>query len=422
MKILIIDDSSDFRSLLRLLLKSTIFDPEIEEYNPLERGPPPDDFEWSRYDVLLLDYQLGLDEDGLDWLRTYKSKNGFPPTIVLTAEGDDYVATQALKLGAVAYSNKQDLSQRRLEFLIETALEDSVEQQQTEKTERNIAAGIIKSIQEESEVNPAKHPVDGYRLVRLIGKGASSQVYLADNGPDTGSLVLKLLDLTMVKNSSWIVRFKREATSIAELNSPFVVKIHDHGITQRYAFIAMEFFPRGDLKHRMELNITPNMAFNYMSHIAYALQAIHKIGVVHRDLKPANIMFRGNDSLALADFGISKNVEGDLDLTMAGQVLGTPYYMSPEQGKGGSIDTRTDIYSVGIMLYELLTGEKPYNGRTAMAVISEHVQADIPKLPASLSQYQEIIERCLAKKPDCRYQTAEELVAVLEQAEKETEL
>lgn len=421
MKILIIDDSSDFRSLLRLLLKNTTVDPDVDEYNPLERGRPPDDFAWSRYDVLLLDYQLGLDEDGLDWLRTYKSKNGFPPTIVLTAEGDDYVATQALKLGAVAYSNKQDLSQRRLQSLIEAALEDSVEQQQNEKTERNIAAGIIQSIQEEDAVDPVKRPVDGYRLVRLIGKGASSQVYLADNGPDSGSLVLKLLDLTMVKNPSWVVRFKREATSIAELNSPFVVKIHDHGITQRYAFIAMEFFPRGDLKHRMELNITAHMAFNYMSHVAYALQAIHEIGIVHRDLKPANIMFRGNDSLALADFGISKNVEDDLDLTIAGQILGTPYYMSPEQGKGGPVDTRTDIYSMGVMLYELLTGEKPYKGRTTMAVISEHFLADIPALPASLSQYQEIIDRCLAKEPGSRYQTAEELLTVLEQAERETE-
>ena len=184
-----------------------------------------------------------------------------------------------------------------------------------------------------------------------------------------------------------------------------------------YAFIAMEFFSRGDLKQRMELKITAQIAFNYMTHIAYGLNAIHKAGIIHRDLKPANIMFRGDDSLALADFGISKKLDSDDGLTTVGQVLGTPHYMSPEQGEGKAVDTRSDLYSAGVLLYELLTGEKPFAAKTPVALIYQHIFADIPRLPQAISQYQPIIDRALAKQADDRYQTAMEFIQVLESAE-----
>jgi serine/threonine protein kinase len=231
--------------------------------------------------------------------------------------------------------------------------------------------------------------------------------------------VLKILDLTRVDDQKLIRRFVQEAELIEGLNSPFVVKIHEHGVTNNYGFIAMEFFSRGDLKQRMEFKPSPAIAFNYMIHISYGLQAIHNIGVVHRDLKPANIMFRGDDSLALADFGISKKIEESNTLTTIGQVLGTPHYMSPEQGEGGLIDYRSDIYSAGILLFELLTGDKPYTAMTPAALIYQHVHAEIPQLPAALKQYQPIIEKTLAKHPDDRYQSASELIADLEQAERD---
>lgn len=417
--ILIIDDSSDFRNLIRVLLKNTLLDIELAEYDPSQHGRPPDNFDWSKYDVLLLDYQLGLDENGLDWLKFYKDKKKFPATIMLTAEGDEYVATQALKLGAVDYSNKRDLSSRRLKSLIEEAMGYSIEEQKIEKEVRNKASDIIQDIRNKKVAILKKDTDIGYRLIRLIGKGPFSQVYLAERNSDGISLVIKLLDLSKTKDTAWTERFKQEAQLIRELNSPFIVKIHDYGTTHRYAYIAMEFFPRGDLKHRMEQNINPCLAINYMTHIAYSLKEIHAIGIVHRDLKPANIMFRGDDSLALADFGISKKIESDNNLTIAGQVLGTPNYMSPEQARGKTADVRSDIYSAGIMLYELLTGEKPYKGNTALAIMFEHVQGEIPKLPIGLESYQEIIDTCLAKEPSSRYQSAQDLITVLEQTEQQ---
>ena len=179
----------------------------------------------------------------------------------------------------------------------------------------------------------------------------------------------------------------------------------------------MEFFSRGDLKQRMELKLNPEIAFIYMTHICYGLDAIHGTGVIHRDLKPANVMFRGDDSLALADFGISKKLEGGRDITSIGQILGTPNYMSPEQGEGRTLDVRSDLYSAGVMLYELLTGAKPFVATSATAMIYQHISAEIPKLPTQVRRYQPIIDKAMAKDPDHRYQSAREFIQVLEAAE-----
>ena len=419
MRILIIDDSEDFRALLRVYLKKELKDAEVEEYQFDLLGRPPENYDWSRYDVLLLDYKLGEHEDGLEWLKAFRKKPGFPPTIVLTAEGDEYVAVRAVKLGAAEYINKKDVSPKRLCQLVHDALEfsDEVVEQQAELL--NDATQIIKNIHQQKHSLPAKDFNVGYKFVRLIGQGGMSNVYLAERTGDNLSVVLKIIDLSKIDDQKLVLRFIQEAELIAELNSPFVVKIYEHGITNNYGFIAMEFFSRGDLKQRMELKLPVAIALNYMIHISYGLQAIHNIGVVHRDLKPANIMFRGDDSLALADFGISKKIEGKSTMTTIGQVLGTPHYMSPEQGEGYPVDCRSDIYSAGILLYELLTGEKPYTAMTPAALIYQHVHADLPNLPDELLKYQYIIEKTMAKHPDDRYQTASEMIRDLEQAEQD---
>ena len=245
-----------------------------------------------------------------------------------------------------------------------------------------------------------------------------SKVYLAERVSDGLSVVLKVLDLTKFKEKSLIIRFIQEARLIADIHSPFVVHIYEHGLTETYGFIAMEFFSRGDLKQRMELRIPEDVAINYMTHIVYGLDAIHRAGIVHRDLKPANIMFRGDDSLALADFGISKKLNQNLDLTTVGQVLGTPVYMSPEQGGGKDIDHRADLYSAGVLLYELLTGTKPFQANTPVALIYKHIYEDIPRLPPELSRYQTIIDKAMAKAPQNRFQTAQEFISVLESVER----
>ncbi len=413
MKILIIDDSSDFRALLRLYLNKELKDVEIIEYDFDNLGKPADNFDWSPYDVLFLDYKLGPHEDGLKWLKEFKSKPGFPPTIVLTAEGDEYIAVKSIKLGAADYINKVDIKPKRIAEMVKEATEFSKRSDQSLNEDINDATRIIKKVHEK-DVVPDNSLDIGYKFVRIIGEGAMSKVYLAERVKDKMTVVLKVLDLTRVHEPKLVKRFIQEANLIAGINSPFVVKIYDHGLTDDYGYIAMEFFSRGDLKQRAELGLHHEIALIYATHIAYGLEQIHSINVVHRDLKPANLMFRGDDSLALADFGISKKIDEVNDITTLGQILGTPHYMSPEQGQGDVVDARTDLYSLGVLFYEMLTGDKPYSATSPAALIYQHIHAPIPRLPSALKQYQDVIDLLLAKKPEERLQTARDVINVLE--------
>ena len=413
MKILIIDDSSDFRALLRLYLNKELKNVEIIEYDFDNLGKPPENYDWSMYDLLFLDYKLGPSEDGLKWLKEFKSKPGFPPTIVLTAEGNEYIAVRSIKLGAADYINKVDIKPKIIAEMVNEATRCLKLSESDQKNDIHDSTQKFKKVNIKDKVPDTSLDI-GYKFVRLIGQGSMSKVYLAERKKDKMTVVIKVLDLTRVSEPKLIQRFDQEANLVAGLNSPFVVSIYDHGIMEEYGYIAMEFFSRGDLKQRAESGLNHEIAIIYATHIAYGLKQIHSIDVVHRDLKPANIMFRGDDSLALADFGISKKMDQVSDLTTVGQILGTPHYMSPEQGEGDKVDTRSDLYSTGIILYELLTGDKPYTAVTTTALIYQHVYGPIPRLPRALKQYQGIIDALLAKKPDDRMQTAQELIGELE--------
>jgi serine/threonine protein kinase len=163
----------------------------------------------------------------------------------------------------------------------------------------------------------------------------------------------------------------------------------------------------------MKAPILPMTALKFVQQIASALQAIHSVGVLHRDLKPANVMLRTDGSVCLIDFGLAKANEMDVSLTGTREIFGTPYYMSPEQGHAEVIDARSDLYSLGVMFYEMLTGQKPYTGATAMEVIYKHKRAELPPVDAPLVPYQDMLTRLLAKSPADRYQSARELLDVI---------
>jgi len=181
-----------------------------------------------------------------------------------------------------------------------------------------------------------------------------------------------------------------------------VVRIFDLGVADDHAYIAMEYCSRGSLKRRIGEGIAPEQAFAWMRVIAAALGSLHAVGIYHRDLKPTNIMFREDESLVLIDFGLARQAQFEAGLTGVGAIFGTPYYMSPEQGHGDIVDQRSDIYSLGIVFYEMLTGRKPYDGPTAMSVIVQHREAPIPRLDPTLAQFQPLLDRMLAKKPEAR--------------------
>jgi hypothetical protein len=253
--------------------------------------------------------------------------------------------------------------------------------------------------------------IRGHRCIRQVGSGGMCKIYLAESERAATLVVLKVFS-QVPDVSERIVgfdRFLQEYEIVAGLNHPNIVRIYDLGIADDHAYIAMEHFPDGDLRQRMKAPVPPETALSYLTQMASALEAIHAVGVLHRDLKPANVMLRSDGSLCLIDFGLAKANELDAELTGTREIFGTPYYMSPEQGHAELIDARSDLYSLGVVFYEMLTGRKPYTGASAMEVIYKHKRAELPPIDAKYSRHEPILRRLLAKAPQDRFQSAREL-------------
>ena len=150
-----------------------------------------------------------------------------------------------------------------------------------------------------------------------------------------------------------------------------------------------------------------------LQQVAMALKAIHEFGIVHRDLKPENIMFRADDSLAIVDFGIAKMISDVNSLTQTGHILGTPYYLSPEQAQGDMLDGRSDLYSAGVMMYEMLTQRRPFTASTPIALVNKHISEPVPRLPPELAPFQELIDKLMAKSARSRFANAQQLLDYL---------
>jgi hypothetical protein len=257
--------------------------------------------------------------------------------------------------------------------------------------------------------------IRGHRCIRQVGSGGMCKIYLAESERAGTLVVLKVFNQVPDVSERIISfdRFLQEYEIVAGLKHRNIVRIYDLGIADDHAYIAMEHFPAGDLRHRMKAPLAPERALKFLEQIASALEAIHSVGVLHRDLKPANVMLRADDSLCLIDFGLAKANETETSLTGTREIFGTPYYMSPEQGHAEEIDARSDLYSLGVMFYEMLTGHKPYTGATAMEVIYKHKRAELPEIAPELAGYQTMLARLLAKSPADRYQSAHELLEAI---------
>ena len=268
-----------------------------------------------------------------------------------------------------------------------------------------------------SPLRPADSPIKipGFRLIRRLGQGGMSRAFLAEY-ESTGSLrVLKVVNIAQ-GGYDLLRRFLQEYELISQIRHRHVAVIYDRGQTDTHAYIVMEYFPGGDLRQRLQQPLAPSQALDFLGQIAQALVAIHARGVVHRDLKPDNIMLREDATLVLADFGIAKDLSRTLSHTRRGEGLGTPFYLSPEQAQGNNVDQRSDLYSLGVMFYEMLTGDKPYHAEDGLRLLRKHVQDPVPTLPADLAQLQPLLERLMAKQRDERFATSEEALAAINRA------
>lgn len=402
MRALIIDDDEDLRHLLAHYIKREWPDAHVEGYDPLERDMPDAAFPLGAYDVVVLDYMLGRG-DGLQWLQHFKQRSDCPPVLFLTGAGNEIIAVRAMKAGADDYQRKQELTQARLT----SAVRELVRQ----GAERTLSPQLASRM--EGHALGARMHIPGIRVLRLIGEGGMSRVYLASREGDDEPLVVKILRQDVMKERNALARFMEEYALVERIQSRHVARVYSHGTTEGHAYLVMEFFDGGDLSKRLAGNAFPaDEALRLLRELMFALGDIHEAGILHRDLKPQNLMFRRDGSLAIVDFGIAKHVDA-IDRTGHGEILGTPRYMSPEQVQGKVLDMRTDVYSAGVLLYQMLTGRHLFEGETAVEVALHHLNTPPPSLPQGLERYQRLMDKLVEKDREARFRNADEVIGYL---------
>jgi eukaryotic-like serine/threonine-protein kinase len=258
-----------------------------------------------------------------------------------------------------------------------------------------------------------------FHVLRRLGEGGMGQVFLAEQLSLKRKVALKLLKADLAANATALQRFKAEAEAVARATHANIVQVYAIGEDAGLHYMALEYVEGRNLRDYLAKKGPPDVpiALSIMRQCAAALQRASELGIVHRDIKPDNILLTRKGEVKIADFGLSRDLSGEgqpLNLTASGVTMGTPLYMSPEQVKGQKVDSRTDIYSLGVTCFHMLAGEPPFRGATAFDVALKHVQADPPPLqklrPDAPAELCAVVQKMMAKNPDDRYQTGRDLM------------
>lgn len=256
--------------------------------------------------------------------------------------------------------------------------------------------------------------IPGYTILSRLGEGGMATVYLAIQESFGRKVALKVMMPKAQQETTYGERFTREAKIVARLSHPNIVPVYDVGVAGDYHYISMEHLNGGDLAAKIKKGLLVSDIINIMLDIALALDYAHRKGIIHRDVKPDNIMFREDGTAVLTDFGIARPLSPDSNMTQIGKVIGTPKYMSPEQTKGEEIDNTCDLYALGIVFYEMLTGYVPYNGKDPFEIGIKHLKDPIPVLPSAMRIFQPLLEDLMAKNKFKRIQSGHDTIEILE--------
>ena len=251
--------------------------------------------------------------------------------------------------------------------------------------------------------------IPGYKIIKTLGVGGQATVYLAIQQGFDREVALKIMSPALAADPTFGERFLREAKIVAKLSHARIVTVYDVGESGNFYYLAMEYMRGEELKSQIAKGLKTKQALVIIARLAQALHFAHKKGYIHRDVKSENILFDDDNQPVLTDFGIAKASNSSTQMTQTGKLIGTPEYMSPEQCRGRKLDGRSDLYSLGIILFEMLARKVPFTGEDSVSVCIQHVTKPVPQLPARLGHLQWIIELLLAKKASNRFQTGKEV-------------
>jgi tRNA A-37 threonylcarbamoyl transferase component Bud32/DNA-binding response OmpR family regulator len=407
MRLLLIVQDARYRTLLRHHISCEWPDATVDHRSARTPGPLPPEYLAQGYDVVVLDEDW-LEGQGLPWLRDLALRRGFAPIVFLAEHSDSLAAREARLCGAFSVISRHRFSHDTLIAVLQEAA----------RVQRHALADwrVSPAAEASRRFGPVRIP--GYRCVRRLAGGSTSQLYLAESEKAGALVVVKITP--SVRDAEGVdqafERFLQEYEIAHRLHHSSIVRCHELGVADDHAYLTMDYYVDGDLRKRIRAGISPAESLELAAQIAGALVALHETGALHRDLKPGNVLMRGAQRIVLTDFGLAKHGAITAEITDPGVIFGTPIYMSPEQGHGETVDERSDLYSLGVILFEMLAGVKPFTDNNPMAIIYKHRHQPIPRLPAHVAQWQGLVDTLMAKLPADRYSTAAQVESVLREA------
>ena len=405
-RISVVVGSIGYRRLLTTLIRAAIPSVTIEEIDPFSQTMRDSGIAFAVKSQVIVLGGIGTEAEALSALQRLRERDNCPPIIMLTSLELEPQTASLLAAGAAAVLLKDALAQSTL---VDTILQLTGHAPRRERARRQY--GQFSFVVDGERVVLA---IDGFRPMATMSSNLMAQVMFAEGIDDNARVVIKIPLSTPYHDAAVVQRFCDRYQYFVSLKGRSVVRYLAAGIAGSWPYVVLEYLSAGDLRRRMANGLVNEAALEILRQIARALVDVHAGGFVHMDLKPENIFFRGDGNLVLIDFNISTRMGGVTKNRINGDVMGSPFYMSPEQGRGLPIDGRSDLYSAGVILYEMLTGERPFSGENSAQVIFKHLHEEVPLLPKRIRHLQAIIDRLLAKNPDERFGSAAELAEVLD--------